>query len=273
MGNIVGLPFRILTLNRKTRNHQISDETLEKLQTYLEENDITDVYVAVNEYDPKGQWKRLCDNNRIAPFWRYSAGTIAWIGYAVFPNRVFGGDSYNPYTNSLSLTSDVPALVLAEAACAKDIHSQRYPGTYAGLFYDLPVLSAWRRVRATSDVLAYARAKQDWDSEKQAYHVLYPYVGSVGLGPAGHFVPVVGPFLYVGGALIGHATGRTVVAVLESQSSRSSSDNHQSPAIARADKKSDVGALRRSGGKQSAGNQGDVVQAGFQESNAARSSR
>jgi len=217
IGWVVGIPARLLTLNRKTDNHKISQETVDKLLVYLEENDITDVYVAVNDYDPKGQWARLRQNDRIAPVWRYSMGTLAWLGYTIAPNRIFGGDKYNPYTNTLNLSSDVPALVLAEAAYAKDIHSRRHPGTYAAVFNDLPVLSIWRQARATSDVLAYSRTKADWKTEEQAYHVLYPRIGSACAGTAGPFVPVVGPFLGAGGAAAGHVAGRTVAYMQKSK--------------------------------------------------------
>ena len=214
---VVGIPARIMTLNKKTNNHDISPETVETLKTYLEENDITDVYVAVNDYDPKGQWKRLRENDRIAPFWRYSMGTVTWLGYTVFPNRVFGGDRYNPYTNSLNLSSDVPALVLSEAAYAKDIHSRRHPGAYAAFVNDLPVLTVFRQARATSDVLGYARTKGDWKTEEQGYHVLYPQMGAATVGTAAPLVPTVGPFLGLGGAVAGHVTGRTVAYVQRSK--------------------------------------------------------
>jgi len=212
IGRVVGLPARVFTLNSKVNNHNISPETVEKVTTYLEQNDLTDVVVSVNEYDPKGQWQRLKANYRIDPFWRYSAGTLSWLGYSMFPNRVFGGDEYNPYTNTLILTSDVPARALAEAAYAKDIHTRTHPGAYA-VAGDLPLLSMYRQSRATSDVLGYARVQQDQNTETEAYHVLYPHIGSTAFGPAAHFVPVAGPFLSVGGALVGHAAGRTVTAL------------------------------------------------------------
>jgi hypothetical protein len=211
---IAGTPARIFTLNSKTNNHNVSDETIRQLTTFLEENDLTDVYVSVNDYNPKLQWHRLRENWRVAPFWRYTVGTVNWLGYTFVPNRVVGGDEYNPFTNTLIVSSDVPALVLAEAAYAKDIRSRRHPGTYATL-NDLPVLSLWRHSIATSDVLGYARAHRDWDTERQAYEVLYPQIGSTTFGPASHFVPVAGPFLSAAGAIVGHATGRTVAKVQE----------------------------------------------------------
>src|SRR5258708_22684767 len=143
LGWLTGFPERVLTLNPKASNHHVSPETIEKLRTYLEENDLTDVAVAVNDYDPKGQWRRLSENDRIDPVWRYSVGTLSWVGYTLFPFRVFGGDQYNPFTNSLNITSDVPALVLAEAPYAKDIHWQSLPGPYATIT-GLPISSLFR---------------------------------------------------------------------------------------------------------------------------------
>jgi hypothetical protein len=233
IGWLVGLPGRFFTLNPKTNNHDVSPETLEKVKTYLERNDLTDVLVAVNDYDPKGQWQRLRENERISPLWRYTAGTLNWLGYVIIPNRVFGGDEYNPFTNTMTLTSDVPALVLAEAAYAKDIHSRKNPGTYAAI-NDLPVLSMIRHSRATSDVLGYARLEHDWEAEKEAYDVLYPQIGSTTFGPASHFVPVAGPFLSVGGAVVGHAAGRSVSAVQEPKPIRTSPGPSPSPAAVSA---------------------------------------
>jgi hypothetical protein len=237
IGYVVGFPARLLTLNKNVNNHHISPETLDKLRVYLEENDITDVFVVVDKYDPKDQWKRLRENDRISPFWRYSVGAITCVGYTVFPNRIFGGDRYNPFTNTLNLSSDVPAMVLAEAAYAKDIHGQRHPGAYASIVNDLPILTVWRQTRATSDIVAYARIHGDWTTEKQTYQVMYPQIGVGCIGPAGFFVPVVGPFMDLGGAVAGHVAGRTVAAIEESRRPKAAPDSETPAEIQFADMK------------------------------------
>lgn len=242
IGWVVGTPARVLTLNKNIDNHQISTETVELLKVYMAENDITDVFVAVNDYDPKGQWRRLRENDRVAPFWRYSVGTLTWMQYTLFPNRVFGGDRYDPYSNSLNLTSDVPALVLSEAAYAKDIHSQRHPGMYAAIVNDLPLLSVWRRAKATSDVLGYAQIGNDWTIEEQAYHVLYPHIGAGAFGLTAHFVPVVGPFVTLGGAAVGHVAGRTVSYVQRPESAGAAGQ----PRAVEADRSRSTPTLRES---------------------------
>ena len=200
-------------MNRKVNNHELSPETAEQLKGYLENNDLCDVYVFVNHYDPRGQWQRLRENRRISAGWRYSLGTLSMVGYTLLPGRYFGGDKYNPYTNSLLLNSDVPAMVLYEAAFAKDVHSRSLPGSYAAV-KRLPGLSLWRRSRAAADVLGYVRWQNDWPTEQQTYHVLYPHIGAQTFSFMGPLMTLwwEGPAVMLGGATLGHITGRTLAA-------------------------------------------------------------
>lgn len=206
---IVGTLARILPLNSKINRHELSDATAAKLTDYLVKNDLTDVYVYVNHYDPKGQWRRLRQNALVSPLWRYSFGVVSFVGYTLLPNRILGGDSYNPFTNSLYLNSDVPAIALHEAAYAKDVHARRFPGLYAAI-NDLPVLTLWHHSRAVSDVLGYAQAEHDWMTERQTYCVVYPQVGAQSATVATPLVDLwwSGLVLRLGGAAVGHLTGR-----------------------------------------------------------------
>jgi hypothetical protein len=231
---VIGIPDRILPLNKKINNHQLSEETAAKLEEYLQKNDLTDVYITVNQYDPKGQWQRLRENRRIGAGWRYSLGTLNWISYTLLPDRIFGGDYYNPYTNSLSINSDVPAIVLYEAAFAKDVHACNLPGTYAAI-NELPVISIWRRERAMRDVLSYARAHDDWPIEREAYCVVFPQMGAESTMLAAPFIPTIWrPFLGIGGAVAGHAVGRTVAATqakYHAPKNRSPEPEHSEPEV------------------------------------------
>ncbi len=212
IGWVVGLPSRIFPLHAGVNNHRVSDETREKVTCYLRMNDLTDVRVRINQYDPKGEWQRLRSNRRIAAGWRYTGGVLCHLHYTLFPSRIVGGDWYNPYTNSLYINSDVQALVLHEAAYAKDIHSRRHPGTYAAINH-IPLIWMWRQTVCVNDILSYAQEADDWEVEEQTYHVVYPLIGA----HAGMSISPLAPFgfeplLGLGGALIGHATGRTVAA-------------------------------------------------------------
>ena len=98
--SIVSAPARLFHLPARK---EPSPETVEEVSTYLRRNDLTDVPVFVNSYQPKEQWRLLRENKSIGAGWRYTAGTIDVISYTLFPGPVFRRDSYNPYTNSLNL--------------------------------------------------------------------------------------------------------------------------------------------------------------------------
>lgn len=223
MAWVVALPARLLQLHPKVNSHSVSPETTEELQTYLQENEITDVLVRVNQYDPAGEWRRLRLNTRIAPGWRYTFGTASVIGYTIIPGRVFGGDAYNPFTNSLYVNSDVAAMLISEAAYAKDVHSRSLPGTYAAI-NEFPVLTLWRHTNAVNDTLGYALKNDDWELERETYRTVYPLMGIHaalgGQSAASHVaaIPMITiPISVVGGAVAGHTVGQTTIAQRERQ--------------------------------------------------------
>jgi hypothetical protein len=103
---VLETPPRLLHLTPKHGGRELSVETIETIRRYLEENDLSDVHIAVSRYDPAGHWRRIKANDRIAPGWRYTLGVLDLCGYAVTPRRVFGGNVYSPFANTLSLNSD-----------------------------------------------------------------------------------------------------------------------------------------------------------------------
>lgn len=227
---VVGLPSRILPLHGGINNHSLSQETADKLESYLQDNGLEDVYVRVNQYDPVGEWHRLRDNDRVAAPWRYSVGMLGLVGYTILPGRVFGGDLYNPFTNSLYINSDVSAVVLGEAAYAKDVRHRKLPGTYATI-NEFPVLALWRHVHAVNDLLGYARETRDWELERETYRVVYPQMGIHAAG-GGHTIatlftsiPIYGiPLVAWGGACVGHAVGQSSIAQRKAELKREESE-------------------------------------------------
>ncbi len=207
-----GIWSRLLSMNSEVNVHGLSEDNKEKLLVYLNENDLNDVLVRVNQYDPKGEWRRLRENRRIGPGWRYTVGVLSMAHYTLIPGRVFGGDEYNPYTNTLYINSDLSAVALHEAAYAKDIHSRRLPGSYA-VMNEVPLLSLWRHTKGVNDVLGYAQINDDWSIESETYRVVYPQMGIHSTGFAGLIVPFWDGILFsVAGATAGHATGRVALA-------------------------------------------------------------
>ena len=206
IGWVLGIPGKILLWDRRVDNHQVSPKTEAAVVQYLEQNDLQDVCVRVNQYAPLDEWRRLRDNRQVGAGWRYTAGLLSLAGYTVFPGRLFGGDRYNPYTNSVYVYSDIPALAMVGGGYAKDVHTRRYPGTYA-VVNELPVVSLWHETIATNDVLTYLQDQDDLAELQAGYKILHPYYGAQAGGAARNLVGV-GPLLQVGGAVVGHVTGR-----------------------------------------------------------------
>ncbi len=179
--NIVSLPSKIMLLNWSVANHDISTETEEILMQYLADNDLRNVKVRLNDYAPGNEWRRLVRNKSVGGIWRFTLGAISVSFYTILPDRFFagltGGDSYNPYTNTIHLYSDHPAIALHEAAHAKDFAGEDDKGLYAAMRL-LPIVPLIQESRATSDALGYLADKNMVKEEEKAYEILYPAFGS-----------------------------------------------------------------------------------------------
>jgi hypothetical protein len=200
------LPSKILLLNHKVDNHDVSEQTAEAIHEYLASNDLPNVKVRLNQYAPGDEWRRLFKNRDVNGLWRFTVGTMTVLFYTLLPQRLFGGDNYNPFTNTINLYSDVPTIALHEGGHAKDFapKSPFLKGLYATARV-LPVVPLFQEADATSDAIGYEKAIGNYEGEKRAYRILYPaygtYVGgelsrwvaapSVGIGYAIQYGPVV----------------------------------------------------------------------------------
>jgi hypothetical protein len=139
--------------------------------------------------------------------WKYTLGLGSWLGETIFPGRVIGGDHFNPFTNTLHIYSDVPAVAIHEGGHAKDFARRYYKGTYAA-GYLLPVTPLWYEAVATRDAISYLREEGTVEDEQAADRVLYPAYGTYVGDSISNFVPGLGTPLYLGGVLAGHVAGR-----------------------------------------------------------------
>jgi hypothetical protein len=203
LGWIWGIPGKITLFDRRVENHRIDADTEAELASYLHDNELSTVKVRLNQYRPLDDWKRLAANESVGGGWRYTFGAMTVLGETVFPGRVFGSDHFNPYTNTIHLYSNVPALALHEAGHSKDYARRKWKGTYAAI-YNLPVVPLYQEAIATNDVLSYVVSTRDLQSRQEAYNILYPaygtYVGSAISGPV--------PYGYFVGLIGGHIAGR-----------------------------------------------------------------
>ena len=209
-GRVLGMPDALLLWNRRVNNHHISPKTEQMAVEYLSEYHLPDVLVRVNQYAPLAEWSRLAKNRRIGAGWRYTVGTLDLLMYTFLPGRLVGDDWYNPFTNTINLYSDVPAIAVHEAAYSRDIHRRRYPGTYA-VVQHLPLVGMWYRTNATQDALRYIKRRGGTPAELQeADNLLLPMYGRAAGGQLGMFIPIpfLGSALDAVGAAVGHVVGR-----------------------------------------------------------------
>ena len=206
VGWVFGIPSKIILLDSRMDNHVISSEVERALAEYLAENDLRNVKVRINQYAPGGEWSRLFRNKSVGWGWRYTIGIIANLFYTILPGRIFGGDNYNPYTDTISIYSNHRAVAIHEGGHAKDFAPRNWKGTYA-VFYMLPLVALFPEAKATGDAIGYLRVARPAEEEKEAYKILYPaYCTYIG-GEIGQWTPV--PYvIYFAAVIPGHIAGR-----------------------------------------------------------------
>lgn len=206
---------KLFLWNKNIDSHSISPETVAYMQAYLEKNDLGDVQVLVNSYRPGNQWKRLFTNKEIGGFWRYTLGILSTTFYTIMPGRFFGGDNYNPYTNTINLYSDDFSIALHEAAHAKDTNSRKNKGLYSAI-YALPIVPLHHEAVATSDALSYLEHECKLAEEKEAYKSLHPAYGTY----VGGLAAAKNPGANLAGAIPGHLTGAIAAALVNDKNLR-----------------------------------------------------
>lgn len=213
VGRVLSIPAKVVFWDRRVDSHEVSPQTEEKAVEFLEAHDVDEVMVRVNQYDPLGEWRRLRENDELGAGWRYTVGSVYTLGYTLFPGRVFGGDWYNPFTNSMHLYSDIPALAMEQAAYAKDVRQRETPGVYAST-NALPIVGLLQDTRTKDEVYRYVDANGDLSERKEARRVLEPRLGAQIGGDIGSVAPGRGLWA-LGGAVFGHFTGGIRASVIE----------------------------------------------------------
>jgi hypothetical protein len=90
-----------------------------------------------------------------------------------------GGDHYNPYTNTIHLFSDDPAIALHEAGHAVDFAKQAQPGYYA-VGRIIPPVTLHQEQVASDIAIQHLKDQGDRSGELHAYQTLYPAFGTYG---------------------------------------------------------------------------------------------
>ena len=218
-GWLFGVPRKLLLWDRRVDNHDVGSDTTQSIATFAEIHQIDGLCARINQYDPIDEFSRLRTNQTVAPGWRYTLGTMSVIGYTLIPGRVFGLDQYNPYTNSVYVYSDVPALAVEATAYAKDVRSRALPGTYAAVNH-LPFVSIWHESVNVRDAVAFVEQHGTPEERIEGLRVLHANYGSTVAVATG-----AGPVVQIGAAIAGQFTGRIQATWLERQADKSAVAN------------------------------------------------
>ncbi len=207
LGNVFGLPSKLLLWEWKFNRHWVSEDTERYLVQYIDapETVTEGTHYSLNEYAPGRALKRLIYNRKVAWPYRLLLGLpTTLILDVLLPGRLFGGlvggDNYNPYTDTVSIYSDHPAIALHEAGHSHDFNKRQYKGTYAFIgWFTIP--SLFQEYKASEEAITGFERMNAHREACSAYDILYPaygtYVGNI-------FVP--GGFVI--GAAVGHILGR-----------------------------------------------------------------
>lgn len=200
LGNIVSLPKKIILLNLKIDNHKIGPETEQFIRDYIKDNPelMKDTKIRINQFTPVGEFKRLIKNKKISWWWRIFPG----IPITMFSlcGRLLGGDHYNPYTDTVNIYSDIPAVALHETGHAVDVTKKVEEGwaDYYAVGRLLPPVTLHQEYEASQKAIDYLKEKKERKEENKAYRVLIPAYGTY----AGGYTGI--PYGDVIGAVVGH---------------------------------------------------------------------
>lgn len=229
VGRVVGIPAKIVLWDRRVDNHDVGPETEAAIREYLAAERLHHVKVRINQYAPLEDWRRLRRNRTVGWPLRYTVGTLSVAAEAVFPGRIFGGDHYNPWTGTIHLTSDVPAIALHEGGHARDFARRDWPGLYA-VFFGLPITQLYPEAIATGEALSHLERSRSGAERREgiaeAKRILYPAYGTYVGGAAGELAGLsIGLPVYAGAVVAGHVAGRTSLPGEESATESERSDD------------------------------------------------
>lgn len=207
IGWVIGVPSKLMLLDARADNHDVSAATVAGATDLLAAKEVDGVMVRVNQYDPLGEWRRLAKNDRVSLPWRATVGTLYTLGYSVLPGRLIGGDWYNPFTDTVHVYSDVPALAMEQAAQAYDSHQKSHPGLYSAVRL-LPLVGLVHEARSKEVVFEHLDESGSVEEQAEARRVLQPQLGREVGGQAAMLLPQADALFSLGGAAVGHVVGR-----------------------------------------------------------------
>jgi len=213
LGNLFSIQSKILLFNLHIDSHKISSKNEKLINEFIERHNLYDVKVRLNQFSPQGEIKRIFQkNNHMSIFFRVLFGPLGLIGYIFNIGRLFGGDHYNPITNTVNIYSNHPAIIIHELGHALDTRKRIFPGVYM-LLRHIPLVSLYQEYAASKYAIDFFRENEYYHEELEAYKVLFPAYSTYVFGATFEYIP--SPFivwLFTPFIIIGHIIGRVKLA-------------------------------------------------------------
>lgn len=197
---VLSLPSKLILWNWQVDRHKVSEENELLIKQYLEVNDLDTVQIRLNTYAPHKEFGRLKRNKDVHGGYKYTIGILTWLFSTLLPGRLIGGDHYNPYTNTVHIFSNHPAILAHEAGHVRDFQSRKRRGTYAFMRI-VPFVAPYQEWLASQDAVRYFHCRREDMHELNSYPILFPAWGTY----AGGYGGIIG---LAGAVIIGHTYGR-----------------------------------------------------------------
>ena len=205
--NVLSIPAKVLLFSPHIDSRRIAPEVDSAVVDFAKRHQLERVHVRVNEYAPLAEFGRLLSNWRVSILWRMIFGLPTWFAYCINIGRVFGGDHYNPFSNTVNLFSNHRSIALHEMGHALDFKRRRFPGLYA-LSRLIPGVALYQEYLASLYAIEYLREIGEKEEEIRAYRLLFPAYSTYIFGALVEFFPtsvtrsILFPVL-----LLGHGLG------------------------------------------------------------------
>jgi hypothetical protein len=192
---------------------QQAEEAAALAADFLKQNQIDDVRVTVNAYDPQTEWQRLASHSLHRPAWAYPFGTLACLRRTLFPERVLNRDSYNPWTRTLAINSGDEFSALAAAAHVIEV--EQAPVTPIGLsLAQWPVFNVLYRHRGSYRVIQLAKDEKNETLAATGYRRFYSELFSTASMAAMPLVPFyAAPLLTTGAWAVGRGVAEAQISL------------------------------------------------------------
>jgi len=220
LGRIFSYANKLVFLNTRFEDHEPDPRVVQALHRFVDHHGLDGLHIRLNEYNPLDDLRRLLMNGRVNLLLRLGFGLPTWLATTLSVGRLFGGDHYNPWSDTVHLFSSHMGIALHETGHALDFRRRSLPGLYALTRY-IPGVALYQEYLASLYAIEFMRQRGMHEDELRALRILYPAYSTYVFGALVELFPSAGVrgFLFPAIAL-GHVLGVTHAQRREAELSR-----------------------------------------------------